>query len=66
MHHEGHDTTERTASAGRFQEVQQLGDCHATIGNHAQAKRHYEKAASLAPDEPRPYVGLGVLALLNN
>jgi Flp pilus assembly protein TadD len=66
MHREGHDTTEQGASLSQFHQVQQLGDCHATIGNYAQAKRHYERAASLAPDEPRPYVGLGVVALLNN
>jgi Flp pilus assembly protein TadD len=66
MHHEGHDAAEGSSLAGGFHQVQQLGDCHATIGNYAQARRHYEKAAGLAPDEPRPYVGLGVVALLNN
>ena len=66
MHHKGHDNTEQPRLASRFRQVQQLGDCHVTIGNYAQAKRHYEKAADLAPDEPRPYVGLGVVAMLNN
>ena len=66
MHHEGRDKSEQPGSANRFQQVQQLGDCHVTIGNYAQAKRHYERAAALAPDEPRPYVGLGVVAMVNN
>ncbi len=66
MHHQGHDTAGQSRSADRYRQLQQLGDCHATIGNYAQARRHYEKAASLAPDEPRPYVGLGAVALLNN
>ena len=66
MHHEGLDRTEPPTSASRFRQVQQLGDCHVTVGNYAQAKRHYEKAAALAPDEPRPYVGLGVVAMVNN
>jgi len=66
MRHEGHDTVEQPGLAGPFRQVQQLGDCHATIGNYAQARRHYEKAAALAPDDPRPYIGLGVVAMLNS
>ena len=43
--------------------LQELGDCYSFVGNGAQAQRCYEKAAELGPDEPGPYVGLGVVAL---
>jgi len=66
MQHGCHETVEQAGRASPYSRVQQLGDCHATIGNYAQAKRHYERAATLAPDEPHPYVGLGVVALLNH
>ena len=66
MHHEGRHKIGLPGLACQFRQVQQLGDCHVSIGNYAQAKRHYEKAAALAPDEPRPYVGLGVVALVND
>ena len=46
--------------------VQTLGNCHATVGNDAEAQHHFAQAASLEPDEPAPYVGLGVLALQND
>jgi len=46
--------------------LQELGDCHTHVGNYEQAKRCYEKAALLEPDEAGPYVGLGVVALQNN
>jgi len=49
-----------------YEVLQELGDCYASIGNGAQAQRCYEKAASLGPDEPGPYVGLGVVALQKN
>jgi Flp pilus assembly protein TadD len=50
----------------QFNTIQELGDCHASVGNYHQASRHYERAAALEPDEPGPYVGLGVIALQNN
>jgi cytochrome c-type biogenesis protein CcmH/NrfG len=52
-----HDSTQH------YEVLQELGDCHNTVGNYAQAQRYYEKAATFAPDEPGPYVGLGVIAL---
>ncbi len=46
-----------------YEVLQELGDCYASVGDHDQAQRCYEKAALLGPDEADPYVGLGVLAL---
>ena len=46
-----------------FEILQDLGRCHASLGNHAEAKYHFERAANLEPDAPAPYVGLGVIAL---
>jgi tetratricopeptide (TPR) repeat protein len=43
--------------------LRELGDCYTSVGNYSQAQRCYEKAASLGPDEPGPYVGLGVAAM---
>ena len=43
--------------------VKELGDCYASVGNFREAQRCYEKAASLAPDEAGPYIGIGVIAL---
>jgi len=49
-----------------YEVLQEMGDCYTSIGDYAQAQRYYEKAASLGPDEPGPYVGLGVVALQKN
>jgi tetratricopeptide (TPR) repeat protein len=49
-----------------YEVLQELGDCHASVGNYAEARVCYEKAASVGPDEAGPYVGLGVVALQNN
>jgi Flp pilus assembly protein TadD len=49
-----------------YEVLQELGDCCTSVGHYAQAQRYYEKAASLGPDEPEPYVGLGVVALQRN
>lgn len=46
-----------------YEVLQELGDCYTSVGDYTQAQRYYEKAASLGPDEPEPYVGLGVVAL---
>ena len=46
-----------------YEVLRELGDCHTSVGNYAEAQRCYEKAASLGPDEPGPYVGLGVTAM---
>ncbi len=49
-----------------YEVLQELGDCYCSVGNYAQAQQSYEKAATLAPDESGPYVGLGVVALQRN
>ena len=49
--------------ASEYENLQELGDCCASVEDYARAKLYYEKAANLAPDEPGPYVGLGVVAL---
>lgn len=54
---DGHKRTQH------YEVLTELGDCYTTVGNQSQAQRCYEKAASLEPDEPAPYVGLGVSAL---
>jgi tetratricopeptide (TPR) repeat protein len=46
-----------------YELLQQLGDCHTSVGSYEQARQYYEKAATVNPDEPGPYVGLGVIAL---
>jgi len=59
-------TDQQYNSTQRYEVLQQLGDCYASVGNYAEAQRYYEKAASLGPDEPAPYIGLGVIALQKN
>lgn len=54
---------EECASTQHYEVLQELGDCYTSVGSYAQAQNCYEKAASLGPDEPGPYVGLGVVAL---
>lgn len=57
---------ERENTTQHYDVLQELGDCYASIGNYEQAQQYYEKAALIAPDEPRPYVGLAVVALQQN
>lgn len=49
--------------AQHFAIVQELGDCHAQLGEFEQAQACYEKAAMLEPDRAEPYVGTAVIAL---
>jgi tetratricopeptide (TPR) repeat protein len=49
--------------ARHYEVLREMGDCYTSIGRYSQAQRCYEKAASLGPDEPGPYIGLGVAAL---
>jgi len=49
-----------------YEVLQELGDCYTSIGDYDRAQRYYEKAAPLGPDEPGPYIGLGVVALQKN
>jgi tetratricopeptide (TPR) repeat protein len=62
----GNEIIEEHDSTQRFEVVQELGDCHASVGNYEQAQKCYEKATMFSPDEPRPYIGLGVVALQRN
>jgi tetratricopeptide (TPR) repeat protein len=57
---EQHDSTQH------YEVQQELGDCYTSVGDYTQAQKHYEKAAVLGPDEPGPYVGLGIIALQKN
>jgi len=50
-------------SSREYERLLELADCCTSVGDNAQAKLCYEKAANLAPDEPGPYLGLGVVAL---
>jgi tetratricopeptide (TPR) repeat protein len=62
-----HDNADEQYNTTQHYEVlQELGDCYSYIGNYAEAQKHYEQATSLGPDEPGPYVGLGVIALQKN
>ncbi len=62
-----HNNVDRQHDSIRdYENLQELGDCCASVGNYTQAQLYYEKAANLAPDEPAPYVGLGVVALQEN
>lgn len=66
MNHTPEDTVLPSRWHDEYDIVQTLGNCHATVGNDAEAQHHFAQAASLEPDEPEPYVGLGVLALQND
>jgi tetratricopeptide (TPR) repeat protein len=61
----GNDT-EQQDSTQDYGVLQELGDCYTSVGNYTEAHKCYEKAARLGPDEPGPYVGLGVIALQQN
>jgi len=60
------DTDRQQASTEEYGTIQELGDCYTSVGNYGEAHKCYEKAAGLEPDEPGPYVGLGVVALQKN
>lgn len=57
---------EENNSLQHFEVLQELGDCHTSVGDFVQAQNYYEKAATLGPDEAGPYLGLGVIALQKN
>ncbi len=60
------DGFEQEDFGNNYEDLQQLGDCYTSVGDYSNARHCYERAASLGPDEPGPYVGLGVVALQNN
>lgn len=57
------DEIDRHKQTQHYEVLRELGDCYTSVGDYGQAQRCYEKAASLGPDEPGPYVGLGVASL---
>jgi tetratricopeptide (TPR) repeat protein len=60
------ETNQQYNTRQHYDILQELGDCYCSEGDYEHAKIYYEKAAVLEPDEPSPYVGLGVVALQNN
>jgi len=54
---------DRQPHSPQYETLRELGDCYTSVGDFHQAQHCYEKAASLGPDEPGPYLGLGVAAL---
>ena len=57
------DVFEEYDSAQRYEVLQELGDRYSSAGDWPEAQHCYEKAATMAPDDPDPYIGLGVVAL---
>lgn len=57
------DEFEKRKQTQHYEVLRELGDCYTSVGNYVQAQRCYEKAASIGPDEPGPYIGLGAAAL---
>jgi tetratricopeptide (TPR) repeat protein len=45
-----------------FEDIQKSGDYYTSECDYDNAQRCYEKAASLNPDAPAPYIGLGIIA----
>jgi Flp pilus assembly protein TadD len=54
---------EKRKRVQHYEVLRELGDNYTSVGNYSQAHRCYEKAALLGPDEPGPYIGLGVGAI---
>lgn len=46
-----------------YEVLKELGDCHASLGNHDRARQCYEEAVVLAPEKAGPAVGIGVVEL---
>jgi Flp pilus assembly protein TadD len=57
------DKRDQHRRSAHYEVLRELGDCYTSVGRYGPAQRCYERAASLGPDEPGPYVGLGVAAL---
>lgn len=56
------NVTARADTIHSYEVLQESGDHYTSVGDYTKAQQYYGKAASLAPDEPGPYVGLGVIA----
>lgn len=63
MHLPPPDPVESILEEPCFAVVQEKGDCYASMGQYEPAQQYYERAATLEPDDPRPYVGLGVIGI---
>jgi tetratricopeptide (TPR) repeat protein len=61
MDRKNNDVIEQGNTIQRYEELQELGDYYTSAGDYPRAQKCYEKATSLSPDEPGPYVGLGVV-----
>ena len=61
MNRKKSDFIEQTNTIQRYEELQELGNYYTSVGDYTQAQKCYGKATSLSPDEPGPYVGLGVV-----
>jgi len=51
----------RTDTIPHYEKLQELGGHYTSVGDYTRAQKCYEKATSLSPDEPGPYVGLGTI-----
>jgi len=60
------DAAEFGNTTQRCELLCELGDCYTSVGRYADARRCYEQAATVGPDEAGPYLGLGVVALQEN
>ena len=47
----------------RYDVLQELGDCYASVGDYENARQCYEQASWLEPDEAGPYLGTGIIEL---
>jgi tetratricopeptide (TPR) repeat protein len=61
MNRKKSDFIEQTNTIQRYEELQELGNYYTSVGDYTQAQKCYGKATSLSPDEPGPYVGLGIV-----
>ena len=43
---------DKQGATQHFEVLQELGDCHASVGDYVQAQKCYEKAASAEPAGP--------------
>ena len=66
MDRKDNDVVVRDDTIQRYEILQESGDRYTSVGDYTQAQQCYGKAASMQPDEPMPYVGLGVVAFQKN
>jgi tetratricopeptide (TPR) repeat protein len=61
MDRNNNDVIDRDNTIRSYEELQELGHHYTFIGDYTRAQKYFEKATSLSPDEPGPYVGLGIV-----